>query len=426
MKFGSLFAGIGGFDLGFERAGMTCAWQVEKEPSCHTVLRARFPGAKLFDDVRTVNREVLEPVDVICGGFPCQDLSVAGKRAGLEGARSGLFYEMARIIGELEPAFVVWENVPGLLSSARGADFAAVLVALDGLGYSGAWSVLDARYFGVAQRRRRVFGVFARAGVGEPGRRCAEILALAPRLRGNPPPRSTARPGASVASLCGIGIGGADDNDGQANRIVLAGGGMAVAGGGVADPICPGEGKTASNAGNNPRPRNVVVVGTLSPGAHPGGFNGQDAYSGQLVTIDTTQITSQHNRSVPKPGDPCHPLSSSAHAPVVMAVNRESFPVARRGREGVAALEIGSDPVSNALRASGSGSSAGSQVMQPGAATGVRRLTPLECERLQGFPDGWTALPGTSDAARYRMLGNAVAVPCAAWIARGIARALAE
>lgn len=392
MKFGSLFAGIGGFDLGFERAGMTCAWQVEKEPSCHTVLRARFPGAKLFDDVRTVNREVLEPVDVICGGFPCQDLSVAGKRAGLEGARSGLFYEMARIIGELEPAFVVWENVPGLLSSARGADFAAVLVALDGLGYSGAWSVLDARYFGVAQRRRRVFGVFARAGVGEPGRRCAQILALAPRLRGNPPPRSTARPGASVASLCGIGSGGADDNDGQTNRIVLAGGGMAVAGGGVVPALT-----------------SKMAKGT-------GGPAGDECQN--LVAIDTTQITSQHNRSVPKPGDPCHPLSSTAHAPVVMAVSR--------GREGVAALEIGSDPVSNALRASGSGSSAGSQVMQPGAATGVRRLTPLECERLQGFPDGWTALPGTSDAARYRMLGNAVAVPCAAWIARGIARALAE
>lgn len=388
MKFGSLFAGIGGFDLGFERAGMTCAWQVEKEPSCHTVLRARFPGAKLFDDVRTVNREVLEPVDVICGGFPCQDLSVAGKRAGLEGARSGLFYEMARIIGELEPAFVVWENVPGLLSSARGADFAAVLVALDGLGYSGAWSVLDARYFGVAQRRRRVFGVFARAGVGEPGRRCAQILALAPRLRGNPPPRSTARPGASVASLCGIGSGGADDNDGQANRIVLAGGGMAVAGGGVVPALT-----------------SKMAKGT-------GGPAGDECQN--LVAIDTTQITSQHNRSVPKPGDPCHPLSSTAHAPVVMAVSR--------GREGVAALEIGSDPVSNALRASGSGSSAGSQVMQPGAATGVRRLTPLECERLQGFPDGWTALPGTSDAARYRMLGDAVAVPCAAWIARGIAR----
>jgi site-specific DNA-cytosine methylase len=107
-----------------------------------------------------------------------------------------------------------------------------------------------------------------------------------------------------------------------------------------------------------------------------------------------------------------------------VAVSREAYPAARRGREGGADLEIGSEPVSNALRSSGSGSSAGSQVMQPGAATGVRRLTPRECERLQGFPDGWTELDGMSDAARYRMLGNAVAVPCAAWIGRGLVRAL--
>lgn len=388
MKFGSLFAGIGGFDLGFERAGMTCAWQVEKEPTCHEVLRARFPGARLFDDVRAVGAAELEPVDVICGGFPCQDLSVAGKRAGLEGARSGLFYEMARIIGELQPSFVVWENVPGLLSSARGADFAAVLVALDDLGYCGAWSVLDARYFGVAQRRRRLFGVFARAGAGESARRCAEILALAPRLRGNPPPRRATREGVAPTLEGRTTAGG-----GGCGTDFLAGGGMAVADGGVADPICANEQRTQSHAGNNPRARNVVVVGDVAPA-----------------------LTSKMAKGTGGPaGDECQNL---------VAVSREAYPTARRGREGGADLEIGSEPVSNALRSSGSGSSAGSQVMQPGAATGVRRLTPRECERLQGFPDGWTELDGMSDAARYRMLGNAVAVPCAAWIGRGLVRAL--
>lgn len=238
---------------------------------------------------------------------------------------------------------------------------------------------------------------------------------------------------------------------------------MAVAGGGVADPICANEARTWSHAGNNPRPRNVVV-GTLC--AHSGGLNGQDAYSGHivvnpaitakfakgsgvpsgdecqnLVAFDTTQITSKHNRSNPQAGDPCHPLQAAAHAPAVagspplragrrgvggndsrgqgaLVAGRESYPAARRGREGGADLEIGSEPLSNALRSSGSGSSAGSQVMQPGAATGVRRLTPRECERLQGFPDDWTALPGIADSARYRMLGNAVAVPCAEWIGR--------
>src|SRR5690606_10553137 len=105
-------------------------------------------------------------VDVICGGFPCQDLSIAGRRAGLAGARSGLFYEMTRITDELQPAFLCWENVVGLLSSRGGRDFLAVLMELERIGYSGCWTTLDAQFFGVAQRRRRVFGVFARRDIG--------------------------------------------------------------------------------------------------------------------------------------------------------------------------------------------------------------------------------------------------------------------
>jgi site-specific DNA-cytosine methylase len=120
MNVGSLFAGIGGFDLGFERAGMHTAWQVELDPYCRAVLAKHFPDAERFEDVREVGAHNLAPVDLICGGFPCQDLSVAGKGAGIDGERSGLWAEFARIIRELEPRYVVIENVPALLSPPFG------------------------------------------------------------------------------------------------------------------------------------------------------------------------------------------------------------------------------------------------------------------------------------------------------------------
>src|ERR1700678_1941479 len=117
LTHGSLFSGIGGFDLGFERAGIKNVWQVEIDPYCQRVLAKQFPDAERFDDVRTVGRHNLKPVDIISGGFPCQDISTAGKRAGIaEGTRSGLWSEYARIIGELRPRFVVVENVAALLA----------------------------------------------------------------------------------------------------------------------------------------------------------------------------------------------------------------------------------------------------------------------------------------------------------------------
>ncbi|AXW01386.1 DNA cytosine methyltransferase [Ralstonia pseudosolanacearum] len=160
---GSLFAGIGGFDLGFERAGFRTAWQVEIDPIRRAVLADRFPHAQRFDDVRACGRHNLLPVDVIVGGFPCQDLSTMGKRAGLAGERSGLFYEVVRIINELRPRWLVLENVTGLLSCNDGEDFAAVIGTLAECGYLGFWRVLNAQYFGVPTKRRRVFMV---AGLG--------------------------------------------------------------------------------------------------------------------------------------------------------------------------------------------------------------------------------------------------------------------
>lgn len=170
MNVLSLFSGIGGFDLGFERAGMNVVGVCEIDKHAQKILQRHFPAATLHTDVRKVSYE-RGTIDVICGGFPCQDISVAGKRAGLAGERSGLWFEFARIIDETQPAWVVIENVPGLFSSARGEDFAEIIQWLDGRGYGVAWRVLDAQGFGLAQRRKRVFIV---ASFGSP--RCAKVL----------------------------------------------------------------------------------------------------------------------------------------------------------------------------------------------------------------------------------------------------------
>nr|UOP05361.1 DNA (cytosine-5-)-methyltransferase [Conchiformibius kuhniae] len=126
---GSLFAGIGGFDLGFERAGFITSWQVEIHDICRSVLADRFPHAKQHKDVRTCLPE-LTPVDVIVGGFPCQDVSIMGRRAGLNGQRTGLFFNAMHIVASLAPRWLVLENVCGLISSHDGRDLQTVIETL--------------------------------------------------------------------------------------------------------------------------------------------------------------------------------------------------------------------------------------------------------------------------------------------------------
>ena len=158
LTFGSLFAGIGGFDLGFERAGLTCSWQVEINPFCRTVLAKHWPDVRRHDDVKTFPpTDAAEwRVDVICGGFPCQDISVAGRGAGIaEGTRSGLWSEYARIIRVVRPRFVVVENVPALLARGLGR----VLGDLSESGYDAEWDCLPAAAFGAPHIRDRVFVV---------------------------------------------------------------------------------------------------------------------------------------------------------------------------------------------------------------------------------------------------------------------------
>ena len=173
LKVASFFAGIGGFDLGLERAGMQVVFQCEINSFSQRVLRSRWSKVKLHGDITTLQPKEIPRADVWTGGFPCQDVSLAnqGKRKGLKGERSGLFYAFAELVEARRPSWIILENVPGLLNSHGGEDFKTILRRLDELGYGVSWRVLDAKHFGTPQRRRRVYIVASRDSL-----RSAEVL----------------------------------------------------------------------------------------------------------------------------------------------------------------------------------------------------------------------------------------------------------
>ncbi len=323
LTFGSLFTGIGGFDLAFERAGMKCVWQVEIDKYCQDVLVTHFPETEKFKDVKTVGKQNLKPVDVICGGFPCQDLSIAGKRAGLTGERSGLWWEFARIINELNPRWVVIENVPGILSSDRGRDFAIILRSLVEFRYGVSWRIFDAQYAGVPQQRRRII-IVGSFGNGS----SAEILFESKSSRRNI--KKGKKAWEDIARTITNRIGKGDFTDPVNDNIIAST---------VTAMYARNHG---ANAGNSCMVHNLIIWQMN---------HANEVYRGCGDISPTLQ-----NR---------------------MGTGGNNIPL-----------------------------------------IGVRRLTPTECERLQGFPDGWT--DNQSDTQRYKQLGNAVAVPVVEWIGKRI------
>ncbi len=158
-KVASFFSGIGGFDLGLERAGMNVIFQCEINKFAQQILRKHWPDIPLATDINELSPSDIPDSNLWCGGFPCQDVSLAnqGKRKGLKGDRSGLFFKYAELVEGKKPNWVILENVPGLLNSNNGKDFQVILETLDELGYCVSWRIFDAKYFGTPQRRRRVF-----------------------------------------------------------------------------------------------------------------------------------------------------------------------------------------------------------------------------------------------------------------------------
>ena len=330
MKMISLFSGIGGFDLAAEHAGMVVDTVCEIDKRAQAVLQRHFSGSKLVIDVREVgvNTHERKAIDVVTGGFPCQDVSIAGKREGLAGKRSGLWFEFARIIDELEPRWVVIENVPGLLSSNGGRDFTVIVHWQAKRGYGVAWRVLDAQYFGVPQRRRRVF---------------------------------------VVASF----------GNGSASEVLF-------------ERECSERDITARGQ------KRQDITGTLD--RKSASSNRRSQYNEYEFIVPFIMAHGQANAEIVSDGSPS--LTRNHEAPILWEANTPDG-CARISKYGIV-------PTLNTM---------GGENRQP--LIGVRRLTPLECERLQGFPDGWT--DGQSDSARYKQLGNAVAVPVVEWIMRRIA-----
>ena len=360
----SLFSGVGGFELAFERAGIKTIASVEIDKNARGVLQHRFPDTKMFEDVKKVSADDVRSVGfvpergIICGGFPCQDLSIAGRRKGLAGSRSGLFFEIVRLADELKPRFLVLENVPGLLSSKSGRDMGAVVGSLSELGYGVAWRVLDAQYFGVAQRRRRVFIVGC---AGDDWETSGEILALRQGVSGDSSP--VRGEGLAVAGSVASHLGS---------------GGIGI------DEACAGHAVINSYV-------KVVRSGARDEkGELPPEVWAEREVSPTLNAMDNT---------------------GESRATVVLP----TLLTMREGKDGGGKGPLLSIDKSLTL-ATGNGQYLIDQ--------GVRRLTPVECERLQGFPDDWTRYrieKGTTveqkDGPRYKQMGNAVAVPVVEWIA---------
>jgi DNA (cytosine-5)-methyltransferase 1 len=383
MIYGSLFSGIGGFDAGFDAAGMSCAWQVEKDKAALGLLTRRWPNVIKYSDVKEIRDGQLAAVDVICGGFPCQDLSVAGRRAGLAGERSGLWFEFHRIIKSLKPRWAIIENVPGLLSSNSGRDFAVILRGLVECGYGIAWRILDAQYFGVAQRRRRVF-IVGSLGNGS----CAKVLFESEGVCGDFAKGREARKITPTLSASGTGTGRTGNDRTESDFLIT------------------GTMKSSGDAHSGFEYGDGLVPFVNCFNGYTGGADDNDAQAGHIVAF--TVSPGKGNLK-----DDIHVLQSEIAKPLDCSGNPEMH----QGGTVIAwhenkASQLSPSKTAKALRAGASHSYQG---------VGVRRLTPKECERLQGFADEWTK--GESDSTRYRMLGNAVCMPVARWLGKRIIEA---
>ena len=483
----SLFAGVGGFDLALERSGVKVVASVEIDPKASAILAKQFPNSKLFNDVKGVTGEQLigagfDPRNgIITGGFPCQDLSMAGKRAGLGGARSGLFWEICRLLDETKAQYFILENVPGLLSSNKGKDMAAVLEALVERRYRVAYRVLDAQYFGVPQRRRRVFIVGC---LGNSGGSPEQILAIAEGRARYLEASKQKREG--ITRKITKGFRSSEWWNGKD----------------VADTLT-----VSSNEQRMPDKNHLQAVIAYSfDSLSSNSMKSKNPYSGvnevdTAKTIDTTALNPSMNQggmavvAYPMHGamigaqdhngpdgsgflnenDPSYTLTASSQNRHGVAIIHNPSTFANYSEQEVvgtlrAGMPTGSEPLVQAYKKNlaekdeeqwmetdvsrnisvydnnhearvtvlavhkekviaptlsatnnPSRSPQSSEVTAQieamvNANSIVRRLTPLECERLQGFPDGWTS--GQADQHRYKQMGNAVAVPVVEFIVK--------
>lgn len=436
MRYVSLFSGIEAASVAWRPLGWEPVAFSEIDAFPSAVLATRYPRVPNLGDITKIDwnqHADCLTADLVVGGSPCQSFSIAGRREGLEGA-SGLMWEYVRAVQAIRPRWLVWENVPGALSSSHGEDFRCLLESLDGLGYGLAWRVLDAQYFGVAQRRRRVFLV---GSLGD--QRSCEVLFEPESLRWNHPTSRSKRK--ALARAAGGGAHGADANtgcltpwDSQSRRVYdhdgcwptldtrerSGGDGRAVALDFYPtaarlryadEDVC--QTLTARmGTGGNQVPL-VQEAHAFLPNA--GGKAGGIAYEREL----SPTLKTEHNPAV---------LTSGGDDvfPPLMATDGSKGFIDNQSVDGGRLLFVKSAATAG-LSVSRETSPTLSTTKQP-AVSGdgtVRRLMPVECERLQGFPDSWTDVPykgkdHAPDSPRYKALGNSMAVPVMRWIGRRI------
>ena len=366
MRYGSVCSGIEAATAAWHHMGWEAAFFSEIEKFPCAVLEHRYPDVPLHGDFTTIKENEYGKIDLLVGGTPCQSFSVAGLRGGLDDDRGNLALEFCRLAQREQPRWIVWENVPGVLSSSGGRDFGSILGALEDLGYGLAYRVLDAQYFGVAQRRRRVFVV----GYLGDASRAAKVLFERESVCRNPAPSR-------------------EKGKGVATNVAAS--------------------STVWRAGDN---TNAEVCFD-----HAGTLN---CTKGQRGGIVATAFESNRRDGARVYGDTTNTLQAFAgtgggNSPMVQvtAIGTDCYNGAITG------------DVAATLGTPGSSVNAsGPTVMQ---STAVRRLTPMECERLQGFPDSYTAIPWKKktadqcpDGPRYKALGNSMAVPVMRWIGERI------
>ena len=467
LTLGSLFDGIGGWQLAAVHAGVKPIWSSEIEKFPLAVTRKRFPDTKQLGDVTKITD--VEPVDIVCAGSPCQDLSIAGKREGLAGERSGLFINAINIVRQMrmstgwrQPRFFIWENVPGAFTSGseRGADFRAVLESIaetdipmpkDGRWANAgmvqcpkceiAWRVLDAQYWGVPQRRKRIFLV---ADFAAAERRAAEVLFVEPCV-----PRDSAeseRAREEIAGGTGKSIGSAGETltpwDVQSNRIQSVNGKPGQGYPCVAcydishrqDVIRPQEKGTlpcltarAGTGGNNlPVVHSYCIAGNTIDRQPQNG--GKGTHNGAI--FDTRQVAYSFDSKASNSMKSANPYSGCRQVEIAKCLdttvpepskNQGGIAIACKPKEVEYAITAKHYKNRNAALRDRERINA---MREKTVGASVRRLTPLEAERLQGLPDGYTDVPlngkPASDANRYKALGNGMAQPCADYVIQRI------
>jgi DNA (cytosine-5)-methyltransferase 1 len=377
--------------LGWNPVGFS---EIESFPS--QVLKHHYPTVPNLGDMTKFKEWQIESnFDVFVGGTPCQSFSVAGLRKGLDDPRGNLMLTYLAIAKQYRPRWLVWENVPGVLSSADGRDFGSFLGGLAICGYGFAYRVLDAQYFGVAQRRKRVF-VIGYLGDWRPA---AAVLFERESLSGHTKPSREARKVTPTLSSSGTGVSrvGFNCEDQWFVETPIA-----------ARMTAFGE---------------YQIDGTASAMKARDWKDATDLIA-QPIPFDTTQITSPQNGNNPKSGDPCHPLAAGAHPPAIV-----------QSMEHLSAYSIREDAKANTFSATELEVANALKALQPSPQShhaqtfvaqkiAVRRLTCVECERLQGFPDNYTNIKPkgkqTPDGPRYKALGNSMAVPVMNWIGQKI------